>query len=134
MWGLGRAYVWGMQEDTRVLYNADCPVCSFEINHYAKYAGEKALPIRFEDLNCGELKDWGVTQDAAARRLYVLRGGKLLSGIPAFLALWDEMPRYRWLARLVRVPGVHWLAVQLYDHVAAPLIYRSHLKRQRRRA
>lgn len=123
-----------MSEKTRVLYNAECPVCNFEISHYARYAGAKALPIRFEDLNCGDLTDWGVTQDAAARRLYVLKNGALLSGIPAFLALWDEMPRYRWVAALVRLPGLNWLAVRLYDHVAAPLIYRNFMRRRRRAA
>lgn len=118
-----------MNEETRVLYNANCPVCNFEIQHYAKYAAAKALPIKFDDLNCGELSAWGVTADDAARRLYVLKDGALLSGIPAFLALWDDMPRYRWLARIVRLPGVHWVAVQAYDRIAAPLLYRSHVRR-----
>jgi predicted DCC family thiol-disulfide oxidoreductase YuxK len=119
--------------ETRVLYNADCPVCSFEINHYAAYAQNRALPLRFEDLNTAELADWGLTRDAAARRLYVLKEGRMLSGIPAFLALWSDMPRYRWLARLVGLPGIRHLAVLAYDYVLAPLIYRWHLRRQARR-
>ncbi len=123
-----------MSEDTRVLYNADCPVCSFEINHYAAYADEKALPLRFEDLNTRDLTEWSLTADEAARRLYVLKDGQILSGIPAFIVLWREMPRYRWLARLVAVPGLNWVAVKLYDHIAAPLIFRWHLKRVARRA
>ena len=61
-----------MNKDTRVLYNAECPVCNFEISHYAQYADKTGLPIRFEDLNRGALDDWGLTRDAAARRLYVL--------------------------------------------------------------
>ncbi|MEM8653445.1 MAG: DUF393 domain-containing protein [Pseudomonadota bacterium] len=120
-----------MSDDTRVLYNADCPVCSFEINHYAKYSGDRALPIRFEDLNRAEMADWGMERDAAARRLYVLKDGQMYSGIPAFIVLWQDMPRYRWLARFVSLPGVHWVACKVYDHVLAPLIYRWHLRRQR---
>ena len=120
-----------MTDDTRVLYNADCPVCSFEINHYAAYSDRTGLPIRFEDLNAAEMEDWGLSRDAAARRLYVLKDGQMYSGIPAFIVLWRDMPRYRWLARLVSVPGVHWLASKAYDHVLAPLIYRWHLRRLR---
>lgn len=127
-----RAYLSGMTQDTRVLYNADCPVCSFEINHYAAYSGREGLAIRFEDLNVEALDDWGLTRDAAARRLYVLKDGQMYSGIPAFVVLWQDMPRYRWLARLVSMPGVHWVACKTYDHVLAPLIYRWHLRRQRR--
>ncbi|MEP5633873.1 MAG: DUF393 domain-containing protein [Tateyamaria sp.] len=118
-----------MPDETRVLYNADCPVCSFEIDHYVSYAGRKGLPIRFEDLNEDIANDWGLTQDAAARRLYVLKDGQLHSGIPAFIVLWKDMPRYRWLARLVALPGLHWLSNFAYDHMLAPLIYRWHLRR-----
>lgn len=119
-----------MSDDTRVLYNADCPVCNFEISHYATYSDAQALPIRFEDLNRAEIAEWGLNRDEAAQRLYVLKDGQLTSGIPAFIVLWQEMPRYRWLARIVSLPGIHWLASKTYDHVLAPLIYRLHLRRQ----
>ncbi len=116
--------------DTRVLYNAECPVCSFEINHYAAYTEKKALRIRFEDLNEDNLSDWGLSADDAARRLYVMKDGELTSGIPAFLILWQDMPRYRILARIVGLPGVRQAASLIYDYVLAPLIYRWHKRRQ----
>ncbi len=105
-------------------------MCSFEINHYASYAKTRALPIRFEDLNADDLSDWGLTADQAARRLYVLKEGEMLSGIPAFLALWQDMPRYRILARVVGVPGIRHVACAVYDYALAPLIYRWHKRRQ----
>jgi predicted DCC family thiol-disulfide oxidoreductase YuxK len=119
-----------MTEETRVLYNAECPVCSFEINHYASYAKDRDLPLRFDDLNSDALAAWGLDEDIAARRLYLQKGDMLLSGIPAFIVLWQEMPRYRWLARLVNVPGIHRLAVWGYDLVLAPIIYRWHRSRK----
>ena len=123
-----------MSKETRVLYNADCPVCNFEITHYADYSAREGLPIRFDDLNSDALTQWDLDADTAARRLYVLKDGALYSGIPAFVLLWQELPRYRWLARLVSVPGVHWVACLTYDYVLAPLSYRWHLRRQRRAA
>jgi len=118
---------------TLVLYNADCPVCRFEIRHYARYAAESRLPIRFDDLNAEVRDAWGLDADTAARRLHVLHEGKLTAGIPAFLVLWAQMPRYRWLARLVGAPGVRQLASGVYDFVFAPVIYRWHLRRLARR-
>lgn len=122
-----------MPNDTRVLYNADCPVCSFEIDRYAAHARTRGLPIEFDDLNVGDLSAYGVTQDAAARRLHVLHRGEITSGIDAFLVLWRQMPRTRWLARIVGQPVIYPSATALYDRVLAPLIYDWHLRRIARR-
>lgn len=118
--------------ETSVLFNANCPVCNFEIGHYAQYCRDAGLPIRFDDLNSEARARWGIDADTAARRLYVLHEGQLTSGIPAFLVLWAQMPRYRWLGRVVGLPGVRQVAAALYDHVLAPVIYRWHLRRLRR--
>ena len=120
-----------MSEETRVLYNESCPVCRYEIHHYRDYAEASALPIRFDDIS-GDLSAWGVTPDAAARRLHVLKNGELLAGIPAFIALWQDMPRYRWLARVTNLPVIKPLACLIYDYVLALIIYKWHLRRQAR--
>ena len=120
--------------ETCVLYNANCPVCNFEIGHYARYAGHAGLPIRFDDLNTDARVQWGLDVDTAARRLYVLHDGVLSSGIPAFLVLWAQMPRYRMLGRIVGSPGIRQIAVAAYDHVLAPVIYRWHLRRLRKQS
>jgi len=119
-------------DTTKVLFNGDCPVCNFEIRHYEKYADDTGLPIRFDDLNSEALADWDLTEDAAARRLYVAHKGELLSGMPAFRVLWAQMPRYRWLARVTSWPVVRPVTVFLYDKVLAPVIYRWHRRRQAR--
>lgn len=119
---------------TSVLYNANCPVCDFEIRHYAKYAVDNGLPIRFDDLNSDARGQWGLDADTAARRLYVLHEGKLTSGVPAFLVLWAQMPRYNWLARVISLPGVKQIASAGYDYILAPVIYRWHLRRLRKQA
>ena len=115
--------------DTRVLYNDTCPVCRFEIEGYARRAALNKLPIRFDRI--GAAAEWGLSADQAARRLHVIHYGRLLSGIPAFIALWSEMPRWRWVSRLVALPVIHGAACWVYDRVLAPILYRSHLRRQR---
>lgn len=115
--------------ETAVLYNAECAVCRFEITQYERYSEDKSLSIGFEDLNRTDLNPWGLTQDQAARRLYLRKDGALLSGIPAFLVLWSDMPRYRWLARIVGLPGIRQIACLIYDRLLAPILY--HRQRHR---
>ena len=132
--GLSRPqfYLLVMSEKTKVLYNAQCPVCRFEIDHYRSYSQKSDLAIQFDDLNSDALLAWEITSDQAARRLYVEHKGQLYSGIPAFIVLWREMPRYRLLGRIVDLPVIHWIACKVYDLALAPAIYRWHLYRQRR--
>ncbi len=115
---------------TKVLYNGSCPICSREISAYERYSQRHDLPVEFKDLNFEDLRDWGVTSDQAARRIHVLKDGQLYDGIPAFALVWDDMPRFRWLARVVRLPVVSWVAAKLYDHVLAPALYALHKRRQ----
>ena len=115
---------------TRALYNGDCPVCNSEMCAYAAYSEETALPIAFDDLNKIDLSDWGVTEEAATRLLHVIHEGKLYKGFDAFLVLWSQMPRYRILAKIARLPGLFQLLDWGYEHVVARIIYERHMRRK----
>lgn len=122
-----------MTKQTEVLYNASCPVCRREIQHYEKISTEQALPIRYDDIGDVEaLARWSIDPDAAAKRLHVRKDGQTYAGIPAFIVLWQDIPQMHWLARVVSVPGVYWLANKAYDYVLAPAIYRWHVARERK--
>jgi predicted DCC family thiol-disulfide oxidoreductase YuxK len=120
-----------MTDDTRILYNDTCPLCRFEIDHYRAVATRDSAPLRFDTLQDATL--WGLTEDQAARRLHVLQNGELLSGLAAFRAIWETLPRWRWLARVTGWPVVKPLVTILYDRIAAPILYRAHLRRIRRK-
>ena len=117
-----------MIEETRVLYNETCPVCRFEIGHYRKAALACDLPLRFDDLT--QASAWGITPEAAAKRLHVLHKGQILSGIPAFQILWTKLPRWRWVARFTALPLIHPLTCAFYDHIMAPILYLAHKRRE----
>lgn len=117
-----------------VLYNAECPICSREIALYRREAEARGLPLRFEGLDGGGAERLGLTPEEAARRLHVVRDGRVLSGLDAFRALWAALPRTAWLARLTGRRGVGAAAGVLYERVAAPLLYAMHRRRAARRA
>ena len=115
-----------------VLYNGDCPICAREIGAYRRRAEKLGAPLAFEDLNRADLADWGLEHEAARRRLHVREDGRVLSGLPAFVALWQRLPGMRWLARLVSLPGVRQVAGAVYEGVLAPALHA--LDRRRRRS
>ena len=119
-----------MNAEIRVLFNETCPVCRFEIDAYRRRALADGLPIRFDAMD--KAADWGLTPDQAARQLHVWQDGRVLSGLEAFRALWSAMPRWRWLAWLTGLPVIRPLVGMLYARIAAPVLYRAHLRRQRR--
>lgn len=118
-------------DSLRVLYNGSCPICSKEIEHYQRYSEGEGLPIAYDDLMTEARESWTIDEDNAAKALRVRRGDQVLVGVDAFLALWEAMPRYRVLARLVRLPGVLTLARWVYDGVLAPALFWLHQRRER---
>jgi hypothetical protein len=102
--------------------------------HYADYVSDHELPVAFDDLNKVDLAQWGVTEDEATRLLHVQHGGALFIGFEAFLVLWEQMPRYRILARLGRLPMIYQVCAWGYANVVARTIYLRHKRRQRRKS
>lgn len=89
-----------------VYFDGSCPLCTFEIGHYASQTGGNHL--NFVDVS-QEGPDLGsdLSADAAMRRFHVrLADGRLLSGARAFVAIWNTLPRWRWAARIAQIPGV----------------------------
>ena len=97
-----------------VWYDGACPLCRREI---ALYRGLRAqAPVCFADLgDAAQPLPAGATRAQLLARLHVRRpDGALLSGAPAFLALWAALPGWRWLALAGRVPGVAWAMERAY--------------------
>ena len=117
-------------DKTEILYNGRCPICSAEIAQYRKQAEAAGAALRFTDLHAAELANWQLSADQATRRLHVRHDGQIISGFPAFLILWRALPRLRWLARLLSLPVLRQIAELGYDHIAAPLLYALHRRRQ----
>ncbi len=110
-----------------VFMNEACPVCRVEMGHYEALSRAAERPIAFERIGTatGGLPEFGLTAADLRHRLYLRdRTGGLHSGIDAVAALWAELPRYRWAARWVRSPVVHWLGELVYDGLCVPFLAR----------
>lgn len=120
-----------MSDRLTVIYNDTCPICAREVAQYKRLTSRHDLDIAYEGLSEGDLARYGLSQRDAARRLHVVRDGCRVDGVDAFALIWERMPGFRWLARLVRLPGVHALARLLYDYAAAPALFALHRRRER---
>lgn len=91
-----------------VFFDGGCPLCRREIAHYQRL--DEAGRIRWLDIHREPyaVAEAGVSWETAMQRLHVRSGsGVLHTGVPAFVAIWRELPRYRWLAGLVAAtPGL----------------------------
>jgi predicted DCC family thiol-disulfide oxidoreductase YuxK len=101
-------------EPLTVLYDGACPLCRREIGIYRGLRSNR--PLCFSDVNdAAQPLPPGATREQLLARFHV-RGpdGELLSGAQAFLALWDALPGWRWLALVGRLPGAAWLMERAY--------------------
>ncbi len=98
-----------------VLFDGGCPLCRREIEHYQRVDG--AGRLRWIDIHAqpDAVQAFGLNWQDSMQRLHLVEAdGRLRVGVAAFVAIWQRLPRYRALAWLVSLPGVHWMAEKAY--------------------
>lgn len=94
-----------MDSKSTVYFDGSCPLCRAEIGYYRGKDRDDALC--FVDLSKpGAAVPDGVTKQRAMARFHVRASdGRIVSGAAAFVAVWDRLPGWRWVARAARLPG-----------------------------
>ena len=90
-----------------VFYDGSCPLCTAEMGVYRKCAG--ADKLAFVDVSAQDVGPVapGLDKATALRRFHVRAAdGGLASGAEGFGHLWLALPGWRWLGRLVLLPGM----------------------------
>jgi predicted DCC family thiol-disulfide oxidoreductase YuxK len=85
-----------------MFFDGACPLCRREVAHYQRL--DRAGAIRWVDISRerAELDAAGIPYAHAMARLHAVDGdGQVLSGVPAFLAIWRHLPYYRRLGRVI---------------------------------
>jgi predicted DCC family thiol-disulfide oxidoreductase YuxK len=90
-----------------VFYDGDCPLCRREIDHYRRMDSANRLHWVDAVNEPGILAEHGLSLERAMTELHVLdAAGHWQRGINAFLVIWQHLPPYRWLAKLVTNLGL----------------------------
>ena len=95
----------GSRQST-VYFDGSCALCRAEIAHYRRQEGAGALG--FVDVSePTAAPPRGLSRQQVLQRFHVgLPDGRVVSGAAAFVEVWSRLPRWRWLARASRKPGV----------------------------
>ena len=101
----------------KVFYNKSCKLCKTEINHYKKHSDNSFLWIDIID-NDHAIKTTSKSLKQLIRRIHVIKDGQLLEGASAFLEIWKNIPKYRFLYYLFRIKFCFFFLHLLYEIVA----------------
>jgi predicted DCC family thiol-disulfide oxidoreductase YuxK len=102
-----------------VYFDGACPVCSREVEMYDR--ADRACSIQWHDVSAdaGDLGRDGVSQaDALARMHARLPDGRLVTGVQAFIAIWERVPGFKLFAPIARWAPARWLLERGYDWYA----------------
>ena len=111
------------EKTPKVYFNNSCSICRMEINHYKKF-NEKLGWIDVTN-NKEAQKETAKSSVELIRRLHVEQDGKIYQGIDAFLIVWSRLPKYRWLYKLVKAPGIYHASYIAYECLAYILFIKN---------
>ncbi|MGY8872538.1 MAG: thiol-disulfide oxidoreductase DCC family protein [Pseudomonadales bacterium] len=87
-----------------IFYDGSCPLCSKEINHYQRIDYQQRVEWLDLTTNTDRLETYGIQYTTAMARLHgVDSTGEKVSGVDAFLLIWDHLDYYHYLAKVIRV-------------------------------
>ena len=98
--------------DSKILFNEKCSICNLEIKHY-----KKRSDLNF--VNCSEMGD------RYLKKLHVrFENGTEISGVDAFIYVWERTKGYNLIAAIIRMPVIYQLSKIAYFFLAYILFWR----------
>lgn len=98
-----------------VYFDGSCPMCRREIAVYQNITPDQ--PIAWVDVSKPDTPlPQGQSKEQLMARFHTCTAqGELLSGAAAFVHVWAQLPGWRVLAWLAKVPGMLWLMEKAYN-------------------
>jgi predicted DCC family thiol-disulfide oxidoreductase YuxK len=102
-----------------VFYDGKCGLCSKEINHYRKIAPDGIFDWQDITISDDGLKKKGISLSEGLKLLHASDNNKKLHvGMDAFILIWKQLKRWRFLAILVSLPIIRQMANFAYRSFA----------------
>ena len=101
----------------KVYFNESCNICRAEINLYKK---QNIKEIDWVDItnNIEAEKETLKDDKTLLRRLHVIKDGKVFDGAEAFLLIWKNIPKYKFLYSIFRLPIIFPIFSVVYEIIA----------------
>jgi predicted DCC family thiol-disulfide oxidoreductase YuxK len=103
-----------------MFYDGACPLCRREVEHYRRLDREGRVLWVDISRDSDGLASHGIPYQAAMERLHAIdEQGRVVSGVPAFLVVWRQLPGFRHLAGTVERLGLESVLDRIYVRFAA---------------
>ncbi|WP_415888953.1 thiol-disulfide oxidoreductase DCC family protein [Neptuniibacter sp. SY11_33] len=103
-----------------VFFDGGCPLCKKEIRHYQRVDTDNSIEWVDIYLNPERLSNHKIELNAAMERLHSINSdGEINTGVASFLLIWENLPRYKKIARLLRALKLEPLLEFIYTRFAA---------------
>ena len=101
----------------KVYFNNSCKICKAEIDLYKK---EEISEINWVDITNNQQAKIETKKDfkELLRRLHVEKNGEIFSGAKAFLLVWKNIPKYKFLYKIFSLPIIFQIFSMGYEIVA----------------
>ena len=101
----------------KVYFNNSCKICKAEIDLYKK---EEISEINWVDITNNEQAKIETKKDfkELLRRLHVEKNGEIFSGAKAFLLVWKNIPKYKFLYSIFSLPIIFQIFSIGYEIIA----------------
>jgi predicted DCC family thiol-disulfide oxidoreductase YuxK len=98
-----------------VFFDGKCGLCRQEIGYYRRIVPRETFEWVDIASHAQPLLDLGITVQDGLKILHVKnRDGQIFQGVDGFLLIWENIPRFRWLSRIIRLRPFYPIAVFLY--------------------
>ena len=102
-----------------VYYDGKCGLCRREIEYYKRVAPADRFVWLDIATDPAGLADLGITQSDALRRLHARdAAGTVYVGVAAFIAIWQGLNNWKYLALIFKLPLLKTIASVVYDRFA----------------
>lgn len=101
----------------KVYFNNSCKICKAEIDLYKK---EKIDDINWVDITNNNQANIETKKNSKEllRRLHVEKNGEIFSGAKAFLLVWKNIPKYKFLYSIFSLPIIFQIFSLGYEIIA----------------
>ena len=104
-------------------FNESCKICCSEINHYKKINNSinwiNVINNKFAS------RETKLSSKELIRRLHIIKNDQLYKGLDAFLVVWNEIPRYKFLSKILALPIIYHIGWLIYEFFAIILFYKN---------
>ena len=101
----------------KVFFNNSCNVCRLEINHYKKISDNNLEWVDITN-NQQAVNLTSKSKEELLRRLHVIDNGEVLGGAKAFIIIWSKIPKYNFLAKILKFKPLFILFHYAYEFIA----------------